>query len=171
MSLINFTDALYIPTEEDRINQIQANANQGRMPTVDDANLAARYGFLRILQWFSTFNPPLYPDRVGITAASENGQWKVLQFLTEKGLKPDQDWVNPAVQNGQLDAMVWAIQQGVYPDIYVVDEAARRGYLEIIQFLSRLPNKILPSEKGFALARQYGECTVVDWLDKQGVGR
>ena len=171
MSLINFTDPLYIPTEDDRINQIRANASQGKFPDLTEANLAARYGYLRLLQWLSTFTPAIYPDTTGIALASINGHWQVLRWLVQRGITPTQDWANYAIQNGQLDTMIWAIQQGIYPDINSVDEAARQGYLEIIQFLSRLPTKILPSNRGFELARQHGECTVVDWLDKQGVGR
>lgn len=142
MSLLHFT-------EDDLINQIREKGNA----TVEEANLAARLGYLRALQWFSLFNPPVLPDAQGALLVAAYGHWKVLQWMISKNIPASAEWANLAAQNGQFDTVVWLAQQRIFPDIRGLNETAKNGHLSVLQYAARL--SLFPDIQGFNLARQY----------------
>lgn len=155
-------ELIFYAIRNGRLNVLQWLAERGVFPKKENANNAAEYGFVEILDWSEQNNYAL-PDQEGISRALLKGKTKVVQWGAKRGIYPsNQAEVERACQIGDLDKLKELYAKTKLTS-YTYD-ACRYGHISILDWLETLG--ILPDSDDVEVAK---DDQTRAWLSARGI--
>jgi hypothetical protein len=105
----------------------------------DGANGAASFGYLDVLKWLASSQPPILPNRGGVSLAAGGGRLDVLEWLA-------------------------SLPSPILPNVINANFAAEGGHLDVLRWMALLHTPILPNSSGANMAANSSRLDVLEWM-------
>jgi hypothetical protein len=126
-----------------------------------EANLAAKNGYFRILNWLESQG--ILPDARGANGAAKFDQFEALTWVRSRGIYPTRSCLSGACYRGQLEVLKWlSTEVNLRPGPLDVEAAVKRNHFEIFEWSVQVG--VQPTIDWATQAFLYRHARILEWL-------
>ncbi len=99
---------------------------------------AAHLGYLDVLKWMASMDPPILPDQQDINKSAEKGHMDILKWSATLNPPIYPSSAISAASGGQLDVLKWMtlLNPPIYPKRSAANSAASGGHLDVLKWMA-----------------------------------